>query len=503
MAKVVKVAVMISTFNRKELLKRSLDSLFNSFDKIKPEIYLCDDGSDEPVKDERINYLLRNADNMGLRFTLNILLKEAMLQGDYKYICYCQDDIEYKKGWLDKCVEAWNIPQRQAWKDTSIGFVTGHDAPEHAVKNELEELIGNNLEKILIKDTCRATHLFASTKRWKQFGEIPDLTPGIAAPKPGHGSLVDWWLVGHPEKKYPQSNNSLQNKGEKVLCIPELIKHIGSKASTWGIQTPERQRLIPNRVGVQIITRNRPEYLATLLSSLRNQTFRMFDLFIVDNSDTSTLDNHQVKSILMRMEFEGHRIKVVADPTRDIGYLRNIALDMDDCEFGIRIDDDSICEPDMLERLLKVAKRSDKVGCVGPLVPFMQSEKLFKELPPKMCRMTKFYDLTDESIYFYNTDKEYVECDHVRSSMMYRNEIAKKVRHPEGFGKTGWREETVFSYRFTIHGYQNYYVPKAICWHFMAPSGGGRDNDKDPNEQWFLNDQKMKEVLSNETLNFK
>ena len=492
-----KVAVIISTYNRKELLKRSLDSLFNSFDKIKPDVWVCDDGSTDGTPDylmglDNITPLMNN-ENRGLRATLNKLLTLAIHDG-YDYISYSQDDIEYEKGWLDKCITGWSLNKHE------IGFVTGHDAPEHPVKQELRMTFGpeKGKRKGYLKDTCRATHLFASTERWKQFGEIPDLTPGIAAPKPGHGSLVDWWLIGHSEGKYPESTSSLKAKGEKVLCIPGLIKHIGAEQSTWGIQTPERSRLIPNRIGIQIITRDRAQYLGLLLTSLRTQTIQNFDLNIVDNSTNPVTDQHYIRSLLERMQWEGHRVKYTQHPERDIGLLRNIALDMDDCEFGCRIDDDSICEPDMLEKLYKIFFGPFvNVGCVGPIVPFVHQEKQYKELPPKMCRMTKFYDITDESTWFYNTDKTHIECDHVRSSMMYRNEIAKKIRHPEGYGRTGYREETLFSLRFMIAGYQNYYVPNAVCWHLASPDGGGRD-EADPQNTFFLNDQKMKEELSKE-----
>lgn len=506
-----KVAIIISTYNRKELLTRSLNSLFNSFDKIKPSITIWDDGSTDGTYEyltslEAKGLICRQphsehkGENRGLRAVLNSLLDLAMvIKTDY--ICYCQDDIEYEKGWLDKCVEKWEENHKfpksfKGYKFVKFGFITGHDAPEHPVKAKIGD-------KYYLKDTCRATHLFASTERWKEFGEIPDLTPGIAAPKPGHGSLVDWWLMGHPEGKFPESENSLKKRGEKVLCIPGLIKHIATEPdkSTWHNKTFERGKFIKDRIGIQIITRNRPEYLATLLCSLRTQTIQNFDIFIVDNSDIPIVESHQLKCLFERLSWEGHRVKIARHPARDIGFLRNIALDLDDCEFGCRIDDDSICDPEMLERLSKVfqagAGVGNSVGCVGPMVPFIHQEKQFRPVPPKMCQVTKFFDLTDESIYFFNTDKEFIPCDHVRSSMMYRNEVAKKIRHPEGFGKTGYREETVFSYRFILHGYNNYYVPKAICWHFAAPSGGGRD-EQDPQNTFFLNDQKMKELLSNE-----
>ena len=236
-----KVAIIISTYNRVKELEKTLMSLHQSLkgDKNDVHVIVYDDGSCDGTFEflnERIEFfdgfysprfnLIRAGDvfNRGLRTALNESLRIAFTLKP-KYISYMQDDIDIEPGWLQKCIDVYNSSEK-------IGLVTGHDAPEHPV---IKEENG-----IKYKKTCRATHLFASTKRWKEFGEIPDLTPGIAAPKPGKGSLVDWWLVGHPERKYPESDNSIQNKKELIACIPKLITHRGSKTSTWGnILNPE------------------------------------------------------------------------------------------------------------------------------------------------------------------------------------------------------------------------------------------------------------------------
>ena len=114
--------------------------------------------------------------------------------------------------------------------------------------------------------------------------------------------------------------------------------------------------LLKNRIGIQIITRDRHSYLAVLLSSLLNQTQKNWDLFLVDNSTTPVNKDHLCNTLINRINNEGHRVLYnIVDPSiRDIGQLRNIALDMDDCEIGCRIDDDSYCEPDYLKRLYDV-----------------------------------------------------------------------------------------------------------------------------------------------------
>lgn len=234
-----KVAIIITTYNRLNLLKRTLESLHKSLNKDKNDVtvFVMDDGSTDgtveflrsftPPHPLRFEYqFMSHEENMGLRASLNDALK-LILTGDFDYISYNQDDVEFREGWLQECIDWWEVK-----KNFKVGFITGHDAPEHPTIYE-----GRGFK---LKLTCRATHMFASAKRWKKFGEIPDLTPGIAAPKPGQGSLVDWWLVGHPEGKYPESKHSLRKCKEYVLVLPGRIKHTGVVKSTWGnIMNPE------------------------------------------------------------------------------------------------------------------------------------------------------------------------------------------------------------------------------------------------------------------------
>ena len=238
-----KVAILITTYNRLNLLKRTLESLHESLknDKNDVTIFIVDDGSTDGTIEFLRSFTLPHPrifgyetiyhkKNMGLRTSLNDGLR-LISKEDFDYISYNQDDVEFKEGWLQECIDWWER-SKMPNGSTQIGFITGHDAPEHPTIYE-----GKDFK---IKPTCRATHLFASAKRWKEFGEIPDLTPGIASPKPGQGSMCDWWLVGHPDGKYPESRNSLRKRGEKVLVLPGRIKHIGVEESTWGnIMNPE------------------------------------------------------------------------------------------------------------------------------------------------------------------------------------------------------------------------------------------------------------------------
>jgi len=233
-----------------------------------------------------------------------------------------------------------------------------------------------------------------------------------------------------------------------------------------------------NRVGVQIIT-SRPHVLPILLASLKFQTFKKWDLIFVYQEGDFIL-THETKALLSRLEGEGHRIKAIkVSKELGIGGMRNVALKHDDCEFGLRIDDDSLCEPDYMEKLYNVIKKDKKIGIVGGITPTIFNKEY---IPLPRRNLNKFalrkngFDLTDYSIFFMpDAEGKVFEVDHIRSSFMYRNKIAKKIKFPTyNDDLAGFREETDFCLRVRHAGYKVMFVPDAVCWHFLSPSGGTR-----------------------------
>ena len=187
------------------------------------------------------------------------------------------------------------------------------------------------------------------------------------------------------------------------------------------------------RVSVQIVTRSRNDGLAVLLSSLLRQTYQNFDVVIGENTPDQKIQQHQLCSfICQRLMYEGHRVVVMQiDPNeRDIGKLRNALVKnnpFQDSQIFIRVDDDSFCEPDYIELLVKGFK-DDSVGIVGGIVPYIHMPLEGRPIPAKFNEVTKFYDWTDNCVFNYNVPREsYFESGHVRSSYAVRMDVAKKL----------------------------------------------------------------------------
>lgn len=257
------------------------------------------------------------------------------------------------------------------------------------------------------------------------------------------------------------------------------------------------------RVTVQILTRYRHPYLACLLASLYNQTFKNWDLFILDNNDDEYIisQDHLIMNIITKMQYDKHSVSILRGPmdTRhNIGFSRNILIENDWNPIGCRIDDDSILEPDYLERLHSILIGTPMVAAVGGVVPVYGAPKIMKtppktvfnpirriEVPKKWLELSKalniegfkpdeeYYDIgdPDDGGFVYHPNA-ILESDHLRSSFMFWNDKMKQIGMHPSSDDTGFREETIVSLRLRDCGYKLMTDTAAICWHLWTPNLG-------------------------------
>ena len=242
--------VFITTYKRPWLLKRSLESLFENTDKDLFRLTIVWDGVDDEERcgDEEmhgtwtrdvlesyepIDHVLVHNENLGLGPSINQALAHiAVLNGYYtepmhaqdisqqaEFICYCQDDLLYSDGWLEKLAKFFMIFKDQY----NLGFASGVECVEHKVKKEISG-------GMLLKDWIRAAQMFSTREYWMSMWPISRNDPETgmirAKPNDGMGSGVDWWFIRNHK-------NSVCKTGRTNLVIPGLVKHMGYKESTW------------------------------------------------------------------------------------------------------------------------------------------------------------------------------------------------------------------------------------------------------------------------------
>jgi glycosyltransferase involved in cell wall biosynthesis len=111
---------------------------------------------------------------------------------------------------------------------------------------------------------------------------------------------------------------------------------------------------------------NAERYLAEAVESILKQTFRDFELIVVDDGSTD-----DTRAILQRYAAADDRVRLISRPNTGIVGARNDALSAARGELMAVIDADDLAMPDRLERQVAYMRDHPECVCVGSWVVFI------------------------------------------------------------------------------------------------------------------------------------
>lgn len=237
------------------------------------------------------------------------------------------------------------------------------------------------------------------------------------------------------------------------------------------------------RITIHVASRDRHSELGLLLQSLKDQQYKEWDLYILDDASGSPIEgNYFLNCLFTILKEEGHFVKVIRNNiSNGVCFARNMLIEADtlENEYTCRLDDDVILESDYLTRLVNVIDSGyDLASGVTPTVlapPIRRATEFAKPIINECVldtegKITKF---ADDCGYMY-TESEILPAHHFRSNCLYKSEINKKIKYEKGLSRVGFREESFFSLRCLWLGYKIGVDTGAIAWHLRTPSGGCR-----------------------------
>src|SRR5258708_4802534 len=150
------VDIFITTKSRPQLLRKSLQSLSDCTQKHLYRLTVVWDGHDGQMDsqtwnvlrefDAIIDHTLIHSENLGLGPSINQALihidtlnrwysefpfhTAAAVDNCTEFICYCQDDLLYSPGWLERLFKMFMFHE----KIHKLGFASGVECVEHEVK---------------------------------------------------------------------------------------------------------------------------------------------------------------------------------------------------------------------------------------------------------------------------------------------------------------------------------------------------------------------------------
>lgn len=210
------LAVVVS-WNRPQLLTRTLESLFAQLEGVGAEVLLVDNGSAQETRDvilgeNRLSRRLLLDANVGINAALERVLPDDV-GGSYEAVLISDADMEYRQPFATLLPVLEAVP--------GLGAVSLQHSPEHPILGDFE-FSGHRWLKKHVERGCA---LLFNARRFQQL-----------RPLPVEKMLdFDWWVMRDAPR-------SLRAQGEFVAVSPGAAVHLGWRAgdSTWqSIETPE------------------------------------------------------------------------------------------------------------------------------------------------------------------------------------------------------------------------------------------------------------------------
>lgn len=239
------------------------------------------------------------------------------------------------------------------------------------------------------------------------------------------------------------------------------------------------------RVTVIVATHNRMDIVHQLLFSLRMQTFKNFDLCIVDDSDDVAFTQekwtkHSLYSkIIGELQMQGHRIRILPGPkTYHVGAVYQVGWE-GTRDWGNplvnRAEDDSWLSPDYLEKVVPLFD-DPLVGAASGLMLFAGTKPSTFTLDDERYKHGTIEHLNDgvNVQWSLHTRKKPFPVEHINSAMMLTEAALERINGFEPTLLNFHREDTHLSWRVHLEGMKVLIHPGAIAYHFRAGTGGAR-----------------------------
>jgi len=258
---------------------------------------------------------------------------------------------------------------------------------------------------------------------------------------------------------------------------------------------PKKEKIL-----VGIPTKNRPEYLSILLSSLLYQTEQAFDVLIADSGDRefTRYKEAPLERFISTLEALGHRVTYVPVPVAGNSEVAAVNFLLTEAVFQgykylYKTDDDHVLQPDLLERLSSVYPRLETLNggpvLVSAITPFMHrvahgfsgpDDNPYLGALPADVPLTKIIQDGDEvKIEIGHFTRFLEDCGLVVSDLASNANFLMKPDSRilwEDIGHSSMNADAVWMVQIkALFGYKFYFDTGCNSWHVTAPSGGVRD----------------------------
>jgi glycosyltransferase involved in cell wall biosynthesis len=219
-----------------------------------------------------------------------------------------------------------------------------------------------------------------------------------------------------------------------------------------GLQISERAEGRVPLLSVLVCTKNRPAMLHAAVESILRQSFRDFELIVVDQS-TSGESKARLEG------FGDPRLVYIWTDTVGLARSRNIAIRASRAEIIVFTDDDCVCDEDWLASIVEEYRRDGSIaGVYGRVLPYGPARPGLRCVCTNESLERRVYDRPISHILLGGG------CN-----FSFRKEVFRQIGlYIESLGAGTWMgggEDAEFMHRALLHRTRILYSPEPLTYH--------------------------------------
>ena len=221
------------------------------------------------------------------------------------------------------------------------------------------------------------------------------------------------------------------------------------------------------KVSVIIPNYNGREYLRECLECLLLQSYRNFEVIVVDNGSVDGSEK-------IVEDFEGYKL---VRNEKNLGFAKavNQGIRLSRSEYVILLNNDAMAEYNFIEEMVKGISKSKKIfSCASRMIQYNDRSKLDNTGDFYTIMGYAFQRGMDADIKRYKrAGKIFSAC---AGAAIYRREVFEEI----GFFDErhfAYLEDMDVGFRANIYGYRSIYLPKAVVYHVGSGTSGSRYNE--------------------------
>ncbi|MFH1744672.1 MAG: glycosyltransferase family 2 protein [bacterium] len=223
------------------------------------------------------------------------------------------------------------------------------------------------------------------------------------------------------------------------------------------------------------------KYLSYFLDSLKEQNYKDFKIYIIDNSDQEENENRKIiKETYPEVDFEwaGRNLgfakayNILIRKARDVG-----------AKYFLALNPDMLLESDTIFKMIEAIESDKKLGSVCPKIlkwdfENLKKTKIIDSCGIKMKSGLRFFDVGqgEEDHGQYEDTKILGPSG---AAALYRVSALEKIKERGYYFDElmfMYKEDCDLAYRLNLAGYESKCVPEAVCYHDRTTAGSGESD---------------------------